>query len=139
MATGTLVDTGAIVALLDEGDGAHQACRAALADVTLPLTTTIAVVSELFHFLGDNSVRLRGAWRFVRSRAVTVMPIDEQDLPNLERLMLKYADRPMDFADSTLVHLAEREGVVDILSIDSDFDVYRIGGRRLFRRFPKDR
>jgi uncharacterized protein len=68
---------------------------------------------------------------------VKVLPTDERDLPDLERLMLKYADRPMDFADATLVRLAEREGLATILTVDRDFEVYRIGGRRAFRVLPK--
>lgn len=51
--------------------------------------------------------------------------------------MLKYADRPMDFADATLVRLAEREGLTTILTVDSDFEIYRIGGRKAFRVLPK--
>ena len=51
--------------------------------------------------------------------------------------MLKYADRPMDFADATLVRLAEREGLTTVLTVDQDFDVYRIGGRKAFRVLPK--
>ena len=44
----------------------------------------------------------------MRSAAVTVLAIDDADLPALDELMRKYADRPMDFADATLVHLARR-------------------------------
>jgi predicted nucleic acid-binding protein len=51
--------------------------------------------------------------------------------------MLKYADTPMDFADATLVRLAEREGLTTILTVDRDFEVYRIGGRKAFRVLPK--
>jgi uncharacterized protein len=73
----------------------------------------------------------------LRTRSITVLPIEDGDLPDLERLMLKYADRPMDFADATLVQLAEREGLTTILTVDRDFEVYRIGGRKAFRVLPK--
>jgi predicted nucleic acid-binding protein len=68
---------------------------------------------------------------------VTLLPISDADAPDLQRLMLKYADRPMDFADATLVRLAEREGLTTILTVDRDFEVYRIGGRKAFRVLPK--
>lgn len=42
------------------------------------------------------------------------------DLPSLEALMIRYRDRPMDFADATLVHLAERESLSDVLTVDHD-------------------
>jgi hypothetical protein len=68
---------------------------------------------------------------------VTLLPIGDADAFDLQRLMLKYADRPMDFADATLVRLAEREGLSTILTVDRDFEVYRIGARKTFRVLPK--
>ena len=52
--------------------------------------------------------------------------------------MHRYADRPMDFADATLVHVAEREGALrTILTIDhNDFETYRIGRNAKFRILP---
>lgn len=71
---------------------------------------------------------------------MTVLPIGDADLPNLEGLMLQYRDRPMDFADATLVHLAQREGLSTVFTIDhDDFETYRIGGRRAFHIVPPRR
>jgi hypothetical protein len=68
---------------------------------------------------------------------VTVLPIADADLASLHDLMTKYHDRPMDFADATLVHLAERESLSTVLTVDfDDFETYRVGGRRRFRVFP---
>ena len=54
--------------------------------------------------------------------------------------MSRYADRPMDFADATLVHLAARESIETILTVDqTDFSVYRITGKRRFRVLPLQR
>jgi predicted nucleic acid-binding protein len=73
----------------------------------------------------------------VRSATVTVLAIDDADLPALEGLMSRYADRPMDFADATLVRRAERERLSTIFTIDhDDFETYRIEGRRRFRIVP---
>jgi len=78
------------------------------------------------------------AWAFSRSGAVTVLPIDDSDLPALDNLMLRYTDRPMDFADATLVHLAERESLTTVFTVDHDeFETYRIAGRRRFRVVPE--
>ena len=77
------------------------------------------------------------AWRFVRSEVVTVLPIGDDDLPALGRLMRTYADRPMDFADANLVHLAQRESLSTVFTIDhDDFEIYRIERRRRFRIVP---
>lgn len=130
-----LIDTGALVALLDASDPWHDACAAAMRETKLPLATTAAVAAEVFHFVSDR--RVAGAWRALRRGTIVLQPILDGDLPDLERLMLKYADRPMDFADATLVRLAEREGLSTILTVDRDFEVYRIGGRKSFRVLPK--
>jgi uncharacterized protein len=63
--------------------------------------------------------------------------IANDELAALEALMHRYADRPMDFADATLVHLAERDGLRTILTVDhSDFETYRIGRSAKFRILP---
>ena len=59
------------------------------------------------------------------------------ELPEVHALMSRYWDRPMDFADATLVHLARREAVSTVFTVDtSDFETYRIDGRRRFRVLP---
>jgi hypothetical protein len=132
-----LVDTGALLALLDRDDRWHQRCAEAFATLRLPLATSAAVLAELFHLLGDDRRELTAAWGLLRSGAVTVLPIDDVDLPELEALMKRYADRPMDFADATLVHLARRERLNTVFTVDQDdFETYRIDGRKRFRIVP---
>jgi uncharacterized protein len=132
-----LIDTGAIVALLDRDDRRHHACVNAFALFFLPIVTSVAVLTELFHLVGDNPHEVEAAWSFLRSGAVKVVSIADADMPTLHLLMKKYHDRPMDFADATLVHLAQRESLQTILTIDfDDFETYRIDGRKRFRIFP---
>jgi predicted nucleic acid-binding protein len=130
-----LIDANAIVAIVDAKDDWHRRCREALDGTPIPLATSAAVLAEVFHLLAAHEVG--SAWRFLTSGIVTLLPIGDADALDLQRLMLKYADRPMDLADATLVRLAEREGLTTILTVDRDFDVYRIGGRRAFRVLPK--
>jgi predicted nucleic acid-binding protein len=130
-----LIDANAIVAIVDARDGSHQRCRDALNAMRIPLATSAAVLAEAFHLLEAHE--MEAAWGFLTSGIVTLLPIGDGDAADLKRLMLKYADRPMDFADATLVRLAEREGLTTILTIDQDFEVYRIGGRNAFRVLPK--
>ncbi len=137
MAANTLVDTGAILALLDRGDNWHERCVGALTQLRLPLLTSEAVLTELFHLVAESEREVRAAWKFVRSGAVTIAQMTDSDLPSLDALMHRYRDRPMDFADATLVHLAEREALSRILTIDhDDFETYRIKGRGRFRILP---
>lgn len=95
------------------------------------------MLTELFYLAGIRLRQAAAAWGFLRSGVVTVLPIDDADMPALEALMRRYADRPMDFTDATLVHLAEREALSTVFTIDhADFETYRIGARRRFRIVP---
>jgi predicted nucleic acid-binding protein len=133
-----LIDTGAILAILETGDEWHYACVEALQSVRIPLLTTEAVLAETFHLVGKNPHNIEKAWRFVRSGAITVHPMQDSDLLELHALMAQYADRPMDFADATLVHLAARERLSTILTIDhDDFETYRLPGRKKFTILPR--
>ena len=131
-----LVDTGAMLALVDEDDGWHRACVETFSQLRLPLLTSEAVLTEYFHLLGKNRRLLARAWGLVRS-AVTLASIADGDLRDINSLMERYADRPMDFADATLVHLAHRERISTVFTVDfADFQTYRIGGRQRFRILP---
>lgn len=103
-----LIDTGPMVALIDRDDRWHRACVDALDALRLPLLTSTAVLTEAFHLLGDSARERAALWTFLRSGAVRVGEISDADLPVLDALMTKYANRAIDFADATLVHLAER-------------------------------
>jgi len=137
MAVNALVDTGAILALLDRKDRWHRPCVEAFRQLRLPLLTSEAVLTELFHLVGDSRHESEAAWKFICSGAVTVGTIEHSELPQLQALMSRYSDCPMDFADATLVHLAKRERLSTIFTVDhQDFDTYRIEGRRRFRVLP---
>ncbi len=137
MTPSVLADTGALLALLDKSDRWHKACLAAFQQLGLPLLTSEAVLAELFHLAGDSAHEMEAAWKLVRSGAVQLAAIEDAELVPIRALMLRYADRPMDFADATLVHLAKREGLATIFTVDhDDFSTYRIDGKRRFRVVP---
>ena len=135
-----LVDTGAILALLDRTDHWHHICMDAFRQLRLPLLTSEVILTELFHLVGDSRHEMEAAWKLIRSGAIVLGTIEHEELPLLHNLMSRYADRPMDFADATLVHLAKRESLTTILTVDfADFETYRIEGRRRFRIVPTHR
>lgn len=132
-----LIDTGAILALLDLDDDWHEACVEAYDNNRLPWVTTEAVLTETLHLLQRNLGDDRGLWRLLRSGAIQMSSIANEELPEIEALMQDYADCPMDFADATLVHLAARERLSTILTVDqNDFENYRLPGRKKFIIFP---
>lgn len=135
-----LVDTGALLALLDRNDRWHRLCVKTFPNLRLPLITSEAMLTELFHLVGDSRHEMEAAWRLVRSGAILLAPIDNAELPALHAQMSRYADRPMDFADATLVYLAKREGISTVFTVyHAEFDTYRIEGRRRFRVLPAAR
>jgi len=137
MAANGLMDTGAILAILRPHDRWHRACIKALVTLRLPLLTSEAVLTELFHLVGSQTHNVDTAWAFVHSGALALGSISDADLPTLSRLMHQYRGRPMDFADATLVHLAQRESLSTILTVDvNDFQTYRITGQKRFRILP---
>ena len=127
-----LIDTGAILALLDCDDEWHASCVEAYHKCRLPLLTTEAALTEVFHLLPRNLADgARGVWTLLHSGAIHMSTIHHTELPQVHALMNTYRDRPMDFADATLVHLAARESLTLILTVDhNDFETYRIGHQR---------
>jgi predicted nucleic acid-binding protein len=132
-----LIDTGAILALLDRTDRWHEACVNAFRQLRLPLLTSEAVLTEVFRLVGDTRREIEAPWKFVRSGALIVATIEDEEMTHLQALMSRNWDRPMDFADATLVYLARRESLSVILTVDhADFATYRIEGKRQFRVVP---
>jgi uncharacterized protein len=137
MAVEGLIDTGAILAILDRADPWHESCAGAIRRMRLPLMTSSAVLTEMFHFVFRKRIAMEAAWAFLKSGAIVLSSITDAELPHLHALMSRYADRPMDFANATLVHLARRESLTTILTVDrADFETYRIDGRRGFHVLP---
>ncbi len=136
MPTG-LIDTGALLAIIDRSDEWHALCVEAYNRFRLPLLTTEAVLTEVFHLARRNLADAEGVWILLRSGAVRMLPITHDELPAVNALMTQYADRPMDFADATLVHLAARESLSAILTIDhDDFETYRLPRNKKFTILP---
>jgi hypothetical protein len=132
-----VVDTGPLVALFDPSDDWHERCQRELARLEKErLVTSLAVVTEAT-FLLSFSGRARSALlAFVAAGAVEVAPFGAGDVSSAKALMERYESLPMDFADATLVVLAERLGTQRVFTLDRrDFGTYRIG-RKAFRLLP---
>ena len=135
-----LIDTGAILALLDKRDHWHTPCLHTLEQLRFPLLTSEAVLTETFHLIRRSRTEVDAVWALIRSGTITLAAIENRELSQINNLMNRYKDRPMDFADATMVHLAERESIQVVFTVDqNDFATYRIGGRRRFQIIPVER
>ena len=128
--TSTLLDTGVIVALLDRSERHHSECVEVLSELAGSLVTCEACIAETCYLLRG----IRGAPEAVVSNVANGLfriPIGLNDqASSVERLLKKYRDVPMDLADACLVDLADRLGTGRILTLDSDFEVYRWRARQ---------
>jgi predicted nucleic acid-binding protein len=132
-----LVDSGPLIALFDRSDAYHQRIISFIRDLSCRLVSTLAVLTEVSHML-DFSVNAQIDFlEWVMRGGLRLESIEQDDMAKLIGLIRKYRDLPCDFADATLVLAAEKTGIRSIISIDSDFDVYRLPGKILVRNiFP---
>src|SRR6202047_2220161 len=87
MTASGLIDTGAILALLDRTDRWHDSCVGAFHQLRLPLLTSEAVFAELFHLLGDTRTEMEATWQFVLSGALVLGAIEDAELQSVHGWM----------------------------------------------------
>ena len=131
-----LVDAGALIALLDRDDAAHERCVEALRAIRDPLVTVWPAVTEAMHLLADTPRAPDALCDMIADGAVRLFDLDAPDFRRIKGLMGKYHDLPMDFADAALVCAAERQGLTRIVTFDRDFEVYRLPRRARFTVLP---
>jgi len=127
-----LIDTGPVVAYLDAGDPAHPEVAQRLDSFTGQLATTSAVITEAMHLVAVSRNGPRLVAEFVSASGMEIYDLCRPpELREAVSLMEKYDDTPMDFADATLVLLAEGLDVHEILTLDRrGFSTYRTRQRR---------
>ncbi|MGD8400229.1 MAG: PIN domain-containing protein [Bacillota bacterium] len=120
-----LVDAGPLIALFDKDDRYHPAVKEFFRGYFGRLYTSWAVVTEVLHMLDfDNRAQI-DFLTWVQRDALEITPLTKECLARIIALSRKYADVPMDFADATLIVISEMKQIREIVSIDSDFYVYR--------------
>jgi len=133
-----LFDTGVFVALLDKSEKNHERCVAFLKEFRGKLFTTEPVLTETLYLLGPSIKAQRACIEFLLKGGASLIPQSKESLSRASALMEKYEDIPMDFADATLVSLAEEIDVVEVLTLDRrGFSTYRIRGKTAFKIRPE--
>jgi predicted nucleic acid-binding protein len=122
-----LIDTGPLVALFDPKDHDHADCLATLHSVNNePMYTTEAVLTEVFHMLRHGSKGFHAFKDFVMEGYVTMVSLDSQMLARCFELMHRYEGIAMDFADATLLSVAEKFKTNRVFTLDfKDFRTYQ--------------
>jgi predicted nucleic acid-binding protein len=132
-----LLDTGGLVSLLDRSQNRHLELVDFFTAWKGPVVSTEAVLTEASHLLGRVPGGVETCVAFFVRGGAALVPSSPASLDRCRRLVGKYADLPMDFADATLVALAEELEADLVLTTDrTDFEIYRWSGRRSFRVVP---
>ena len=121
-----LIDAGPLIALFDKDDKYHGKIKQFLRGKRLKYITTNAVITEVTYMLNFSIEVQILFFEWVMKEGVLIQEIQQHDIGRIVELTKKYRDRPMDYADATLVVAAEKTGITQIISLDSDFDMYRL-------------
>lgn len=137
MAGELLLDTGALVCLLDRSQKRHEEFVRFFDDWTGPVVSSEAVLTEATHLLGRLPGGAKTCLDFFLAGGALLVPTTPACLRRCRVLIDTYEERPMDFADATLVVLAEELDTNRVFTTArKDFSVYRIRGRRHFSIVP---
>ena len=122
----TLLDTGPLVAALDRRDRYHEWAYGQFGTLPLPFLTCEAVLTEAVYLLGEAGVAPEAVFDLLLSGAIRLAFDIGSQVEELRALLTRYRNVPMDLADACLVQMSERYRGSQILTLDSDFYIYRI-------------
>ena len=133
-----LLDTGPLVALLDKSERNHERCLAFFSEFKGEFLTTEPVLTEALYLLGPSFKNQETCLDFFIRDGAVMVPQSKESLKKTATLMDKYSDIPMDYADASLVALAEETGIDEIFTLDvRGFSSYRIHGKKILRIWPE--
>ncbi len=124
-----ILDAGPWIALIDRRDAAHEWAIATLAQYRDPLITAEPVVTEacfLAQRLDDGPRRIHN---MIRKGFARIDFSLSAELDAVDALVQRYANVPMSLADSCLVRMSELYPKAKVITVDSDFRIYRRHGR----------
>ena len=128
-----VVDTGPLVAWFDPDDKHHHRAERwlKLHGAGFKRYTTLAVLAEALHLI-DSAGAGAALLEWIAAGGLLIVAVENADLRASSARMLRYRDTPMDFADASLLWLADRLGTRSVLTIDErGFGVFRLaGGKR---------
>jgi predicted nucleic acid-binding protein len=132
-----IMDTGPWVALIDRSEGKHNQSVEWFRQFEGDIFSSEAVLTEVLYLLNSSSKAQLAAFDFVLNGAITIVASDLESLRKAKKLMAKYSDVPMDYADATLVCLADDLSIPHVVTFDvKGFGIYRLSLKRPFIILP---
>ncbi len=126
-----IVDTGPLVALLNRKDHSHGWVVQHLNDIQPPMVTCESVLAEATYLTRQTPGARVALIEMVGEGFLTIGMAVADHHSALLAMVRRYADVPMSLADACLVRLAELFPQSPVLTLDSDFSVYRKNGRQV--------
>jgi len=124
-----IVDTGPLVAFFDRSEHHHAWVVARIEELEPPLLVCEPVLTEAMYLLARYGHAADALFELLQNGALRIAFQIEDNADALRRLLRKYRDTPMSLADACVVRMAELHDRHDVLTLDSDFTVYRRNGR----------
>ena len=125
------IDTGPLVALLNARDSHHKWAKDVWSEIEPPLVTCEAVLTEACFLVREAAGGADAVLELVSRGIVKPSFRVEPHIDAVRALMTRFASVPMSFADACLVRMAELDARMTIMTLDSDFRVYRKNGRHV--------
>lgn len=126
-----ILDTGPLVALLNSRDRHHGWAVDQWSRIAPPLWTCDSVLAEACFLVQPFEGGQTAVLDLVRRSVVDTSFQLAEEVGAVSRLLKKYRDVPMSLADGCLVRMAELDDEGVVLTLDSDFRVYRKNGRQV--------
>jgi uncharacterized protein len=132
-----VMDTGPWVALIDRSEKKHAECTDWFRRFEGSIFSSESVLTEVLYLLSFSFKAQAAAIEFALNGAITLVPSSLDSLNRARTLMEKYKDIPMDYADATLVSLAEDLSIRHIVTLDhTDFGIYKLPFKQSFILLP---
>jgi predicted nucleic acid-binding protein len=125
-----LIDTGPLVAAINRREQWHAWCDDQVRRAPVPLWTCESVVSEAWFVFRANGVGRESLLALLDRGALQIAFDLREHLPTVLDLMRRYSDVPMSLADACLVRMSELHSECNVLTLDSDFRIYRRNRRQ---------
>jgi uncharacterized protein len=124
-----IVDTGPLVAFFDRSERHHGWVAGCIEELEAPLLVCEPVLTEAMYLLGRYPGAQDALIELLENGALNIAFRIEEHVSALGKLLQKYRDTPMSLADACIVRMAEIHDRHAVLTLDSDFSIYRKQGR----------
>jgi len=124
-----IVDTGPLVAFFDRAERHHRWVAAHVEEIEAPLLVCEPVLAETMYLLARHPRAQDVLFDLLQNGALSIAFEIQEHVGALRKLLQKYRDVPMSLADACVLRMAEIHQHHAVLTLDSDFSIYRKHGR----------